>query len=73
MRKKKKFFSRKQLGNFRALDNSDLQIKRLLQNKTTDYNNYTYTKTILSTQIYVFVRMILFFFWRTPLFGVTNP
>ena len=53
--KEKKIFFRKQFSKFRALDNSDLQIKRSLQNETTDYNNYTYVKTILSTQIYLFV------------------
>ena len=48
-------FFRKQFSKFWASDNSDLQIKWSLQNKTIDYNNYIYIKTILSTQIYLFV------------------
>ena len=55
MQKKKKSFFRKQFSKFRASDNSDLQTKRSLQNKTTGYNNYKYIKTILSMQIYLFV------------------
>ena len=44
---KKSLFFLNQFSKFRASDNSDLQIKRLLQNKTTDYNNCIYIKTIL--------------------------
>ena len=55
MRKKKISFFRKQFSKFWASDNSHLQIKWSLQNKTTDHNNYTYIKTILSTQIDWFV------------------
>ena len=43
MQKKKGFF-RKLLSKFWASSNSDLQIKRSLQNKTTDHNNYTNIK-----------------------------
>ena len=53
--KEKKGFFRKQFSKFWSSDNSDLQIKRSLQNKTTDYNNYICIKTILLTQIYLFV------------------
>ena len=52
---RKKVFLRKQFSKFRASDNSNLQIKQSLQNNTTDHNNYTYIKTILFTQIYLFV------------------
>ena len=44
--RKKVFFS-KQFSKFRATNNSNVQIKRLLQNKTTDYNICTYIKTTL--------------------------
>ena len=53
--KEKKVFFRKQFSKFWASDNSDLQIKRSQQNITTDYDNYTHIKTILSMQIYLFV------------------
>ena len=55
MRKKKVFFQ-KQLSKFWASNNLGLQIKQSLQNKTTDHNNYTYTETILLTQIYLGIR-----------------
>ena len=48
-RKNRSFFL-KQFSKFRASDNSDLQLKRSPQNKTTDYNNCTYIKTILFSE-----------------------
>ena len=44
---RKKVFFPKQFSKFRATNNSDVQIKRLLQNTITDYNNCTYIKIIL--------------------------
>ena len=44
--RKRSFFS-KQFSKFRATNDSNVQIKRLLQNETTDYNNCTYIETTL--------------------------
>ena len=43
---RKKVFFRKKLSKFKASDNSNLQIIRSLQNKTTDHNNYTFIEMV---------------------------
>ena len=53
--KKKGLFFENSLASLELQVILDLQIKESLQNKTTDYNNYTRIKTILSTQMYLFV------------------